>query len=122
MACSFRTKYENEIIYHSKKRCKETSDVEDNEPAEKEEPVTPEMASDRRISTRLKKRKYVFDYDDIDDDDHGQKRKRSKRKDLYDDYKPSEGDTESSLDSGPDNDPAFRSRLSRSEYKTGPRY
>lgn len=48
------TKYESEIIYHRKKKCKGTSDSEDNA----------DDKADRRTSTRVRKRKFFYGYDD----------------------------------------------------------
>ncbi len=93
VSCPYKTKYESEIIYHSKKKCKDTSDTEDNveekeENEEKEEqpnePTLEKPIPERRISTRVKKRKYIFDLDDFVDD----RKRRKKNKD--DDFKPTE--------------------------------
>lgn len=52
--CSYKTKYENEIIYHSKKKCQENSDDE-----QRTEEVSVDV--ERRVSTRKKKRKFQYD-------------------------------------------------------------
>lgn len=61
------------MIYHAKRKCKELSDSEDNA---EEKP-----ASDRRVSRRVKKRKFVVDYNDYVDVDTSKKAKKAETED-----------------------------------------
>ncbi|XP_065212541.1 uncharacterized protein LOC135840117 isoform X2 [Planococcus citri] len=58
-SCDYKTKYENEIIYHSKKQC--LSNVN-------EEIITSTTESGRRVSTRQKFHNFKYDQNNSDDE------------------------------------------------------
>lgn len=133
MSCPYMTKYESEIIYHRKKKCKGTSDSEDNA----EEHAAPDP--DRRISGRVKKKKSFWGYDDEDEFDvsagskvdsvvtkvepefepeveHEDKSVRPKKRSKDDDFVPA-GDESSEDEGSDDNRVKPKDRSKRRECK-----